>query len=69
MVRKRGFYPRIASLTHYVVLPQDQRRATVFARNAGFSPHPLTEADATIEIEPLGIALRLADLYRDVATD
>ena len=41
----------------------------MFARDAGFSPRVLTENGATIEIEPLGIALRLADLYRDVAVD
>jgi len=67
MVRKPQFYRRIASLTHYVVLAQESRQATVFARDAGFAPRPLSgEADAVV-IEPLGVTLRLADIYRDVS--
>src|SRR5918993_64641 len=69
MVRKLAFYRRVEHLTHYVVLSQERRQATLFARNAGFSPRVLAEDGATIKIEPLGIALRLADLYLDVATD
>ena len=36
MVHKRNFYTRIESLTHYIVLAQDRREATVFARADGF---------------------------------
>lgn len=66
MVRKRAFYPTIASLTHYVVLAQDRREATAFARSASFVPRRIAGPDAVIPIEPLGISLPLADLYRDV---
>jgi Uma2 family endonuclease len=63
MVRKREFYQRIPSLTHYVVLAQDRREATVFAR-PDFSPKAV-EAGA-VEIPPLGVSLPLSDLYRGV---
>ena len=66
MVRKRASYTRIESLTHYVVLAQDRREATVFARSNDFNPQILKAADAKIEIEPLGISIPLADIYRDV---
>ncbi len=69
MVHKRNFYTRIESLTHYVVVAQDRREATVFARSAGFEPDVLTEADAKIEIAQLGVSLALADIYRDVPLD
>lgn len=66
MVRKRGFYSRIEKLTHYIVLAQDRREATVFARSDGFEPKILNAADTKIEIEPLGVSIALADIYRDV---
>ena len=65
MVRKRAFYTRIDSLTHYIVLAQDRREATVFARNADFVPRPIS-ADGIIAIEPLGLSLPLAEVYRDI---
>jgi hypothetical protein len=69
MVRKRSFYARIESLTHYVVLAQDRREATVFARSSGFEPQVLNAADAELEIQPLAISIPLADIYRDVPLD
>ena len=66
MVHKRAFYARIQRLTHYVVLAQDRREATMFSRSNDFSPLSLKSAGAKIEIEPLGIAIPLADIYRDV---
>ena len=66
MVRKRNFYTRIESLTHYVVLAQDRREATVFARENEFQPLVLTAAKAKLEIAPLGVSIPLADIYRDV---
>jgi Uma2 family endonuclease len=69
MVHKRDFYTRIESLTHYVVLAQDRREATVFAHANGFSPLSLTAPDARIAIAPLNISLPLADIYRDVRLD
>ncbi len=69
MVHKRNLYTRIESLTHYVVLAQNRREATVFARSEGFSPKTLKAANAKIEIAPLGVSLALADIYRDVPLD
>lgn len=69
MVRKRAFYTRIERLSHYVVLAQDRREATVFARSNSFEPQILKAAKAKIEIETLGVSLLLADIYRDVPLD
>jgi Uma2 family endonuclease len=69
MVKKRNFYARIDSLTHYTVLAQDQRDATMFSRSDGFNPRVLKGADARIEIEPLGVSIALGDIYRDVPLD
>jgi Uma2 family endonuclease len=66
MVHKRAFYTRIDSLMQYVVLAQDRREATVFARSAGFAPLVLNAANEKLEIEPLGVSIPLADIYRDV---
>jgi Uma2 family endonuclease len=66
MVRKRGFYSRVEKLTHYIVLAQDRHEATVFARANNFEPTVLKEAGDAIEIESLGVSIRLADIYRDV---
>lgn len=67
MVHKRKFYTRIESLTHYVVLAQDRREATVFSRVAEFSPQRVT--GGAIEIAALGVSLPLAEIYRDVPLD
>ena len=69
MVHKRNFYTRIESLTHYFVLAQDRREATVFARSNGFKPKILSDAKAKLEIETLGVSIPLADIYRDVPLD
>lgn len=69
MVRKPGFYSRIESLTHYVVLAQDRREATVFARVDNFEPRPLSGGDALIEIPPLHISIPLFETYRDTRVD
>lgn len=67
LVTKRDFYTRLAPLTHYVVLHQDEMRAHLFARDAGFEEIELTDPDATIDFPALGATLTLRDLYRDVA--
>ena len=66
MVRKRDFYTRIHSLTHYFVLAQDRREATVFARSDRFRPRTLRDEDQ-IEIPDLRVSLSLAKIYRDVS--
>lgn len=67
MVRKRAIYTRMPKLTHYVVLAQDRREATVFARNVGFEPRKLTTGG--IELDPLGVRLLLEEIYRDIPLD
>ena len=69
MDHKRNFYTRIESLTHYVVLAQDRREATVFARSNGFEPEVLNGAETSIVIKPLGVSIPLADICRDVPLD
>jgi hypothetical protein len=66
MVHKRRFYARVESLTHYIVLAQDRVEATVFARSSGFEPLLLKSISEALEIEPLGVSIPLADVYRDV---
>jgi Uma2 family endonuclease len=69
MVHKRNFYTRIESLTHYIVLAQDRREATVFARSNSFEPQILKAADAKVDLAPLGVSLALADIYRNMLPD
>lgn len=68
MVRKRAIYQRMPTLTHYVVVAQDRREVTVFARGDKFSPQQLT-GDDVLEIPPLGIFIPLAEIYRDIPLD
>lgn len=68
MVRKRAIYQRMQALTHYVVIAQDRREVTVFARAEAFSPRMLTGSDV-LEIASLGIAIPLAEIYRDIRLD
>jgi Uma2 family endonuclease len=64
--QKLAFYRRIEKLTHYIVLAQDRREATVFTRSNSFEPQILKSEKAKIEIEPLGVSVQLADIYRGV---
>jgi len=65
MVHKRAFYTRIESLTHYVVVAQERREATVFARANSFEAKILKSAKARIDLSELGVSISLADIYRD----
>jgi Uma2 family endonuclease len=69
LVRKRRFYIGLPGLSHYVILAQDRREATLFARSRGFSPLMFNDPDDRVEIDALGISLRLGELYRDVPID
>ena len=68
MVRKRAIYQRMHALTNYVVVAQDRCEVTVFARAEDFSPRTLT-GDDVLEIPMLGIAIPLAEIYRDIPLD
>jgi Uma2 family endonuclease len=64
---KVEFYSGIASIRHYLVIEQDQRRVVYHGRGpgGGLGPHILRQG--SISLDPPGIALALADLYLDTA--
>jgi Uma2 family endonuclease len=62
---KRTAYTGLASLTHYIVIAQDAVEVAVFARDHGFAERKLQSIDETIDLRSLGIALPLAEIYRD----
>jgi Uma2 family endonuclease len=66
---KAGEYVRLPSLSAYLVLAQDQPKASVWVRDGGgFPPQPkVIESDAVIEIASLGIDLPLAEVYAGLA--
>ena len=66
LVQKRRFYTGLPGLSHYIVLAQDRCEATIFARTHDFSPVILKNRDDKVEIDALGVSLRLGELYRDV---
>jgi Uma2 family endonuclease len=66
MLQKRAIYQRMPALTHYVVVAQNRREVTVFARANGFSRTTLT-GNGVLEIGQLGISVPLTEIYRDVA--
>jgi Uma2 family endonuclease len=61
------FCSGIASIRHYLVIEQDQRRVVYHGRgpSGGLEPHILRQGN--IILDPPGIALPLADLYLDTA--
>jgi Uma2 family endonuclease len=65
---KAAQYLRLFGLSAYLVLAQDEAKAWIWVRGAsGFPAGPSVVAgdDGTIRIEPLGIALPLAEIYVD----
>jgi Uma2 family endonuclease len=62
---KRTAYTSLPSLTHYIVVAQDAVDVVVFAREAGFAERHFRSPDDSIELPALGIALPLAEIYRD----
>jgi Uma2 family endonuclease len=64
---KVEFYGGIASVQHYLVVEQDQHRVTYHGRGprGGLEPRIMRAGD--IIMDPPGISLALADLYRDTA--
>ena len=60
---KVDFYSGIASIRHYLVIEQDQRRIVYHGRgpSGGLEPHILRQGG--IALNPPGITLALADLY------
>jgi Uma2 family endonuclease len=62
---KRAAYTSLASLTHYVVIAQDAVEVVVFARDSAFAEKRLRSPNDSVEVPALGIALPLAEIYRD----
>jgi Uma2 family endonuclease len=61
---KVEFYSRIASIRHHLVIEQDQRRVVCHGRGPSGSLEPRILREDKIALEPPGIELALADLYR-----
>jgi Uma2 family endonuclease len=64
---KVEFYSGIASIRHYLVIEQDQRRVVYHGRGPGGGLEPHILRQGSISLDPPGIALALADLYLDTA--
>lgn len=64
---KVEFYSRIASIQHYLVIEQDQRRVVYHGRGPGGGLEPQILRHGSIALDPPGIALELGDLYRETA--
>jgi Uma2 family endonuclease len=63
---KKTAYTALPSLTHYIVVAQDAVDVVVFARDTGFAEQRYRSLSDTIELPALGIALPLAEIYRDI---
>jgi Uma2 family endonuclease len=66
---KKTAYTSLPSLTYYVVVAQDAVDVVVFARDKGFAQQRYRSLSDTIELPALGIALPLAEIYRDTGLE
>jgi Uma2 family endonuclease len=66
---KKTAYTALPSLTHYIVVAQDAVDVVVFARDTGFAEQRYRSFSDTIELPALGIALPLAEIYRDIGLE
>jgi Uma2 family endonuclease len=64
---KVQFYSGIASIRHYLVIEQDQRRVVYHGRGSSGDLEPHILRAGSIALDPPGIALNLADLYLETA--
>jgi Uma2 family endonuclease len=64
---KVEFYSGIASIRHYLVIEQDQRRVVYHGRGPGGALEPHILRQGSVALDPPGIALAIADLYLDTA--
>ena len=63
---KRGSYPALASLTHYVVISAERIEVRVYARNGGWAETVLNKANDEIDFGDLGATLSLFEIYDDL---
>jgi Uma2 family endonuclease len=64
---KVEFYSRIASIQHYLVIEQEQRRVVYHGRGLGGGLEPRILRQGDIDLDPPGLALALVDLYHETA--
>ena len=62
---KRAAYTKLASLTHYVVVAQDEVEVVVFARENSFAERRLRALRQSIAFSSLRFSLPLSGIYRD----
>jgi Uma2 family endonuclease len=62
---KRTAYTALPTLTHYVVVAQDQVDVVVFSRDNGFVERRFRALSDKITLDPLQIAISLSDIYRN----
>jgi Uma2 family endonuclease len=62
---KRHAYATLPSLWHYVVVAQDHTELFAYDRAANFAERRIAAIEEAIELAALGLALPLADIYRD----
>ncbi len=63
---KHKVYTGLSTLTHYIVISQDDVEVIVFARDNHFEQRKVLSLDETIELRSLGISLPVAEIYRDI---
>lgn len=70
LTEKCDNYLSIASLQTYIMLEQDQIKATVYQRGSSgdFEAMIYQGNEATVPLVAIGASLPLADLYRDIVT-
>ena len=61
---KVEFYSRIASIQHYLVIEQEQRRVVYHGRGLGDDVEPRILRQGNIDLDPPGLALALVDTSR-----
>jgi Uma2 family endonuclease len=62
---KVEFYSRIASIRHYLVVEQDHSRVVRHGRGSSGDLEPSILRQGSITLDPPGITLAVADLYRN----
>ena len=65
-IHKNAEYRDTRSIQRYVMLAQDRRRATVFARVEGDWVGRLVDGDAVLSMPEIGVDLSLADIYEGI---
>jgi Uma2 family endonuclease len=61
---KRAAYTNLRSLESYVIIAQDAVDVVTYERAANFAERRFKTLDSALELAPLGIELKLAEIYR-----